>query len=195
MIWCRVDRDVGFEPSWRRCTLCTWRVSGSTVEITRSPATCGQGASARRCHQSPRRARHLGRRPMPATPPLRRPADPGSARADALGLGGCADQCVDQLLAGRQIIPGDRWLTRIGVIMSCAVRGDDLGRTGDLTTDLPDRADHWARCPGWPLHHRARGIQRPSGAPCQRLRWVTTALTASKIRFGRSEAPVPNRST
>ena len=66
---------------------------------------------------------------------------------------------------------------------------DHLGRAGHLAAHPADRADQLGhRVLGGDRVIEHRGVQRPAGLTRQRPGRATTALTASKIRFGESEA-------
>ena len=80
-----------------------------------------------------------------------------------------ADQRIHQLLAGRNVVPGDRRFTRVVVVMGSAVFGDYLAGTGHLAAHSPDRADqlgHGVLGGHCVIEHR--GIQRPPRLPRER---------------------------
>ena len=92
-------------------------------------------------------------------------------------------------VAGAGVVPGDLRFTRVVVVMSSAVLGDDLGGTGDFAADPADRADQLGDgVLGGDRVVEDRGTQCPSGLARKAPVAATTVLTASKIRFGDAEA-------
>ncbi len=78
-------------------------------------------------------------------------------------------QRVDQLRAGLLVVPGDRRLARIVVVMSGAAGGDHLRRARHLPTDPADRRDQLGdRVLGSHRVIKHRGVQRPPGPAPQR---------------------------
>jgi hypothetical protein len=82
---------------------------------------------------------------------------------------------------GRGIVPGDRGFTRVVVIMGTAVHRDQLARTGRIAP-ISWVTVSWVPTASSSTAENARRVL-PASAPV----WATTALTASKIRLGRSE--------
>jgi hypothetical protein len=99
-----------------------------------------------------------------------------------------ADEGIDQVGAGVGVVPGDVGFPGLGVVMGGGVFGDHRAGAGNLAGDPADRGDQ--------LGHRVLGGDRVLEHGRVRARRVlpvstpvsaTTALTASKIRFGAVE--------
>jgi hypothetical protein len=98
------------------------------------------------------------------------------------------DQRVDQLGAGLLVVPGDRRLARIVVVMGrSTARRSPRRRRGLRDAPAGSPRSTASPCPAWRPRHRGSsndGRVFPFNTPVS----ATTALTASKIRSGRSEA-------
>ena len=73
---------------------------------------------------------------------------------------------VNQQVASGLVIPGDRRLTRVVIVVGACNDFDDLGGAGDLAADPADRGDQLGhRVLGGDRVVEDRGIQSPPGLP------------------------------
>jgi hypothetical protein len=107
---------------------------------------------------------------------------------------GIADQRIGQDGAGLLVVPGDRRLTRIVVVVGGAVFGDHRGGSRHLPADPADRRDQLGDgVLGGDRVVEHGGVQRPAGLPGQRcgLRDHRLNRTEDPVRPVRGSQPPP----
>jgi hypothetical protein len=102
---------------------------------------------------------------------------------------GVADQGIDQLLPGIGVVPGDRGLARVVIVVRAAVAAITSAAPGTSRRTRRIAPINWvtvswvATASSSTVESNARRVFPVSAPLC-----ATTALTASKIRFGRCES-------